>query len=170
MTTISMTDIPDLLLRLKDAEAALGDGRDLRTDNEKADYVARRNVVARTVSALSNLPHEVATLDAKLADLAARRAVVTAKREEIEIAIRDTPALQTFSTAQERDREADRQRHLLRQREHLHAGTLFASPGVPFERLDVLDASITELTKRRDAAQMALDAQLQVAAAVLAAR
>ena len=45
--------------------------------------------------------------------------------------------------------------------------TLWAAPGIVYERLADLDAQIAERTKRRDTAQAALDAHLKAAEALL---
>jgi hypothetical protein len=154
-------NIPDLIVKLEERLAALGDGHDLRTDNERADWWTTTTSIRRTISGLKNAPQDLAKPTALLAEIEERRAAVIAKQEEIEKAIAEAPALPT--AARDRDREAGRQSDLQKQLQLLHEGRLFLSPGVPAERLGDLDVRIAEMTVRRNRAQAALDAYVQQA-------
>jgi chromosome segregation ATPase len=161
--------IPALLARLKQHEASLGDGRDARSENEKADWFAATRTCAQTISGLMNAPSDLAREQTRLDDLEQRRAATVAKIAEVEQAIVDAPDWHEHPDARERDRRHDHVQHLRRQLEHLHEGTLFQAPGVYYDRVDAMNQWIAEATVRRDRAQAALDSTIAQAEALLAA-
>ena len=167
MTTTINVD--DLLARLQAHYARLGDGRDCRSQRERADWYAATTTCAQLISGLMNGPQDVARQQARLDDLEASRAAVVAKIAEVEQAILDAPPWREHPDARERDRRYDHIAQLRRQLEHLHAGTLLRAPDRCYERLDDLDRRIKEVTERRNRLQLQLDAHLRQAEALLAA-
>jgi hypothetical protein len=166
MTTVN---IDDLLAHVRQRREELGDGRDLRSDNEKDVWYAATRTCANTISGLMNAPADLARQQSRLDDLDARRAVVVAKEAELEQQLAAAPPWREHPDARERDRRYDHIANLRRQLEHLHAGTLWAAPGVCYEQLDDLDRRIADVRDRRDRAQAALDAHVKAAEAMLAA-
>jgi hypothetical protein len=162
-------NIDTLITRLTEHYASLGDGRDARSANEKADWFTASTTAARTLSALRNAPSDLARAQARLADAEAQRAAVLEKQTSLEKEIADAPDWRSFADGRERDREYDRQQNLQRQLVMLHEGTLLRGPSETYARLIDLDARIAELTERRDRAQLQLDGLVQQAEALLAA-
>jgi hypothetical protein len=162
-------DLADLMAKLKAQEATLPDPRDAHSENEGAIAWATRRAHARVISTLMNAPDDLAREEATLIQLEARRAAVTDKFAEINAAIDNAPSWSEHPDARERDRRYDRVQHLKHQLQMLHDGTLIRAPGVLYERLSDLDASIQAWTARRDRAQALLDAAVRDAEALLAA-
>jgi len=161
-------NIDTLLTKVTAQKAALGDGKDCRSDNERADWFAASRTHAEVISSLMNAPADLAREQQRLDDLGARRAAVLAKEAEIEQAIADAPPWREHEDARERDRRYDHIEQLRRSLERLREGTLLYSPGQAFEPLAYLDRRIKEVTERRDRAQNALDACLRRAEQLLA--
>jgi len=153
-TATATPTIPDTLAKLRIRLTALGDGRDARSDNERAAYRSNYDTTQRCISGLMNAPDDLADAQRRLADAEAQRAAWLAKEAEIE---------QAIATAPERDKEM-RQRQL----QLLRNGVLFVAPGVTLGSLSYIEGRIAELTGERDRAQSALDAHLKQAAALLA--
>jgi hypothetical protein len=162
-------NIPAVVAKLQAHLAALGDGRDARSENERIAYGGRYATTQGLISALGDKPVQLARLQARIDDLDARRVAVLAKETEFETAIAGFADWRTVADARERDKEWERQRETRRGLERLREGSLLQAPGVVFERLDDLDARIAELTRRRDALQSALNAHLKTAEQLLAA-
>jgi hypothetical protein len=165
MTT---ANIPDLVARLREKLSALGDGRDCRSDNEKATWWAACTEAQRTLSGLMNAPADLAREQTELDAIDARRTAVLAKQAELERAIADAPDWRSFADGRERDREWDRQQNLQKQLKLLREGRLFLAPGVTNEPIGYLNQRLAELTVRRDRARAALDGYLKTAEALLA--
>jgi hypothetical protein len=160
-------NIDDLVAKLRQHLASLGDGRDARSDNERAAYRREYDTTQRTLGGLLNEPADVARRAAEVAALESRRAAVLAKQRELEQAITDAPPWREHPDARERDRRYDHVANLRRQLEFLARGTLLVGPGICFERVADLDAQIAERTARRDRAQAALDEHLRQAEQLL---
>ena len=160
-------NVQDVVARLKAHQEALGSPGDVRSDNERAHWWATTREVARLITILMNPDTEKPTR--LLADLEARRAAVVEKQEQVEQEIAAAPDALTIADGRERDREHDRQRHVRRQLEMLHDGTLLCAPGVAYARLRDLDQQIADQRRRLDRAQMARDAALRQAEALLTA-
>ena len=159
-----MTDVNAIIAKLESRLSALGSGRDCRSDNEKAEHWTATTSLTRTLSALKNLPADIAKRDAQLATLESRRAMVAAKHLETEQAIADAPNLDAITDRRARDTEADRQRDLRMRLQRLREGRLWLAPEDVAEPLEHLDQRIAEITSRRDRAQADLDAHLHQAA------
>jgi hypothetical protein len=164
-----MTAINPLLAKLTAQQAALGDGRDKRSEVEKADHFAAYKAHAETISGLMNAPSDLAAVQTKLADLEAEHALTAAKQTEIEQEIAAAPDPQSIRDGRERDKEQERQRQLRLSLERLANGTLLRAPDVMYRPLAHLDGRIKELTERRDRAQRALDGYIAAAEQLLAA-
>ncbi|HYT69214.1 MAG TPA: hypothetical protein VEL51_22525 [Vicinamibacterales bacterium] len=162
-------NISEIIARVKASQSALGDGRDARSENERADYWGQYNTHQQVISALMNLPSDIAREEQHLADLEARRADVVAKFAELETAIADFTDWRTVPDARARDAEWQRQWDLRRALQRLEEGTLLKAPGGCHERLGDLDQRIGEVRDHRDRARSALDAHLKAAVALLGA-
>ena len=157
----------DLLPKLQQHLTSLGDGRDCRSDNEKAAWWSACTDTQRTISGLLNLPADLARAEAKLTEAEAPRDAWLAKQDELTAQIAAFTDWRLAGDARARDTEYDRQRDLTRQLQRLHQGTLFAGPGLTFGSLAPLEARVAELTARRDRAKQQLDALLTQAEALL---
>jgi hypothetical protein len=166
MTTTTQ-NITDLVMKLQQLDAALGDARDvLNTPRAQEAFHGKKQELSRTISGLRN-----PSLDkplALLADVEARRAAVLTKEADITQQRADALDPATIRDARERDKALDRQRYLNQSLQRLRDGTLLYAPGMAYERLSDLDARIAELTERRDRAQRVLDGHMQAAQALLA--
>jgi len=166
--TTTTADVADLVARLKEREIALGDPLDVpRSTRAFEEYWRLRRTLAATITGLMNDPQQLERQQARLDDLEGRRALVEAKRAEIEKAIDEAPPWRESPIAAERDRRYDHIHALRQQLKHLAAGTLVAAPDVCYERLDVLDQQIGQVRDRRDRAQLALDGHRREAEALL---
>jgi hypothetical protein len=144
----------DRLPELRQYLASLGDGRDLRSDNEKAAYHASYNSTARCISNIPNLTADLARMTARVDEAQAKVTAWLAKEAEIEADI-----------AAATD---DQQRALkLRQRQLLHLGTLLVAPDTTLGSLAHLEVRVTELTERRDGIQQQLNTWTAVAEQLL---
>ena len=168
--TTATSNIDGLVAKLKAAQAALGDGRDCRSENERAAHWATARTVADLISALANLPADLGAVQTRLDDVEAQRREVVAKLAELETEIVNFRDWRTFPDARERDAEWERQHQTRRALERLREGTLWKAPGVVFEPIDYLDRRLKELTERLDRAQAALDAHVEQAKKLLAAQ
>ena len=166
-TTTATANVDDLVSKLKTKLAALGDGRDARSDNERAAYRRDYDAIQGTISGLMNAPDDVSRFERRLADVEAARAETLAKQRENEQAVATAPDPHSFADARQRDAAHDRLQHLKRQRELLAAGQLLKAPGEFFASPADLDARIAELTDRRDRARRALDGYMQQAETLL---
>jgi hypothetical protein len=160
-------NIPDMVAKLKQGLAALGDGRDAKSDNERATYRRAYDAIQREITGLMNAPDDLARAERRLAEPVSRRAAVVQKLTELTELITNAPDWRTVGDGRACDKEYDRQRNLQLQLRLLHEGRLLMAPGVTYERLADLDARIAELTERRDRAQRALDGHLQAAATLV---
>jgi chromosome segregation ATPase len=122
----------------------------------------------RLATALSNAADDLAVATERLAAHEAERATVVEKQAGLEKEIAEAPALDTFTTARERDTERERQRQLRLSLERLAQGALAYAPGRLYRPLAYLDQRIAEVRERRDRVQAALDACLRQAEALLA--
>ena len=159
----------DLIAKMKEHQATLGDGRDCRSENELAQYRAAYDSAQRHVTALMNLPADVAREQVKLDAVVAKRAAHLAKRAALEQAIAEAPDYSSIHDARAGDREADRQQLLRQWLVMLADGVLYSGPGVCFERLADLDERIRQLTERRDREQAKLDFHVRAAEQLLGA-
>jgi hypothetical protein len=141
-------DIPALVARLKEKQAALPDLRDCTSDNAKALNYSDRVTIQSVISGLQNIDHDLDKPERLLADLEVERTAVLAEQAciEAEQAKAPPPARSSIDV----DREHDRQQHLRRRLELLHRGELLKSPGVAYMRLTDLDARISELRQKID--------------------
>jgi hypothetical protein len=165
-TTINYSALVERLAAYYDS---LGDGRDLRSENERAGWFASRRDAANLRSMLMNLPSDLAREDDQLCALEASRATVIAKRTEIEQEIASAPDPATIADSRERDREIERQRQLHLSLELLAAGQLWRAPGHRYAPLAYLDERVREVTEQRDRLQRGLDGAMTQAEALLAA-
>ncbi len=147
--------------------ASLGNGRDLRSENELATYRTAYDGTQRTITGLKNAPADLAHAQAKLDDATAYRDASEQERLKLEQQIADAPDWNTLA-GRERDKEYDRQSHLRQQLQMLAAGTLLRAPGESFWAHSYADERVRELTHRRDRAQAALDAHRLAAEQLLA--
>jgi hypothetical protein len=172
MTTTTTTNAPaaptyaDLIAKLTAKQAALGDGRDCRSDNERAAYRSAYDSIQRCLTTLMNAG-DLVTAAARLDAATAERDAWIAKREELTAEIAAFKDWRLAGNARARDVEYDRQRDMQRRLERLHRGTLYRAPGETFGTLDYLEQRVAELTERRDRAQLALDAAVEQAGALL---
>jgi hypothetical protein len=149
-------NLADLITQLEARQAALGNGRGLRTDDERADHAATTRAIAAALTGLRNLPADVARADERLRDLDARRAVVLDVAAELQRAIDTAPDWRSFSDARERDKAYDAQTQLRQRLALLHAGRLLRGPEQPFESLADLDAQVARWRTRRERAAATL--------------
>jgi len=162
--TDTTTDHADLIAKLKVHLAELGDGRDLRSDNEKAHYRAAVNATSLTISGLQN--PDLEKPERQLAEVLARRDEVLAKRDALASEIEQfRDPLQLAGLA--RDREYERQQHVRRSLQLLVQGRLLKSPSETFERLIDLDARIAELEHKLDMLRGRLASHVQQAETLL---
>lgn len=160
-------NIPDLIARLKAHHAALGDGRDARSDNERAAWWATTREIAKTISGLQNPDLEKPLR--LLAEAEANRAAYLVKEASIEQEIADAPDWRSIADGRQRDREYDRQQALKRQLEMLRAGTLLMAPGVTYEQLGVVNARIAELNTKIASLRARLASHVEAAERLLGA-
>jgi hypothetical protein len=109
------TDINELLARLNARLADLGDIRNWRTDNERIAHQTTSQAIARIMTGVRNVPHDLARADERLAVFESQRQQWLAKEAEILQAISDAPDPATFDDARERDAAYEERRHLQRQ-------------------------------------------------------
>lgn len=138
----------DLLPKLQTHLAALGDGRDCRSDNEAATYFAAYTTTAQCLTQLRNLPADLARMTARIADEQEKVTVWLAKEAELSAA--------TDSLSQ-------------RQLQLLHQGTLLSGPGTTYGSLGALEARVAEFTERRDRIQQQLNTWMAEAEQLLSA-
>jgi len=167
--TTATRNIADTLAQVTQRQTALGDGKDCRSDNERATWFATYRTHAEVISSLMNAPNDLAAVSTKLADLEAEHALTIAKQTEIEQEIADAPDPQSIRDGRERDKEQERQRQLRLSLERLREGTLLRAPRVAYRPLAYLDGRIKELTERRDRAQRSLDGYIAAAEQLLVA-
>ena len=136
---MTLANIPDLVTQL---EAALGDGRDCRSENEYATYRTAYDALARAISGLRNAPADLLREEQRLADLEARRAASLEKQLELEQAIAAAPDLSTIRDGRERDKEYGRRQDLQRKLYLLSSGRLLYAPGQTYEHPGALDLRI----------------------------
>jgi hypothetical protein len=166
---MTAANVDDLLAKLTAQQTALGDGRDARSDNERATWFAAYRAHQEVISTLQNAPDAVGREQRKLDDLEARRAAVVAKETSLQQEIADAPPWREHPDGRERDRRYDHIDQLRRSLERLRAGTLLCAPDRCYEPLSYLDRRIAEVRERRDRAQLALDSCLRQAEQLLAA-
>jgi hypothetical protein len=144
-TTLSPTsdDVAELLTQLRAKLASLPDPRDLRSDNEKATYFATYNTTQAAISALMNLPQDIARLDERLAECEAQHTQWADGRDELRAKL-EAKVLEGATHVSELER---------RQHYAQHFG----------ERL-------TTLRQRRDTAMQSLDRHLNTAHELLRAQ
>jgi len=83
MTTTPFHDVPDLITQLKAKQAALGDCRDCGSDYEKAAFVVTYNAMQSCITALMNLPDDIAKRAQQLADAEFEHNKWTASHQEL---------------------------------------------------------------------------------------
>jgi len=162
-------NIPAVVAKLQAHLAALGDGRDCRSDNERATYRRAYDATQACISGLGDAPVQLARVQARIEECEAQRVAFLAKEADIERAIATAPDWTRIADTRERDKEQNRQESLTRQLELLRKGALYRAPGMTYAPLDHIEERIAELTRRRDALQSALDAHLKAAEQLLAA-
>jgi hypothetical protein len=155
----------DLVARLKAKQAALGDVRDCRSENERAAYWAAYNSIQGLLTTLANAGDlDVAT--ARLAAATAERDAWLAKREELSAEIAAFKDWRLAGDARARDAEYDRQRDLQRRLERLHRGTLYRAPGETYGTLEYLEQRVAELTPQVASVRSRLDSAVAQAGAL----
>lgn len=169
MTTATTPNIGEVLTQLRARLAALGDGRDAKSENERADWWSRHVATQGCISALMNLPDDLARAERRLADAVADRAETTAEQAELEQLVAAFTDWRLAGDARQRDQEYDRQRSVKLQLQLLRDGRLLAAPGVTFLAPAEAERRCAELTDRRERAQLALDGHLKQAEALLTA-
>ena len=160
-------NVPELIAQLK-AQLAAIDVNDLPTENQQIAARRRYDAIQGHVSALMNLPDDVARMQARLDPWLAQRTAYLDKEREVLKQIADAPDVTAIAAGRERDQEEIRQIYLEQRLKLLRDGGLFIQPGVTLGSLDVIDARITELTQRRDRLQSSLDGHLKAAEQLLA--
>jgi hypothetical protein len=81
------TALRELITQLQAKLTALGDYRDCHSDNEKATYFATHNTTQSCITALMNLPQDVARCAERLADAEIEHAKWTASRQQLREAL-----------------------------------------------------------------------------------
>lgn len=163
------TNIDDLITKLTERDAVLGDGRDvLQTANAQAAFYAEKRALAQVISVLRNAPADLARAEARIAELEPQRAAWIEKHDALTAEALAAVDPATIHGARERDKAYDRQLHVQQQLTLLNDGTLLRAPGVTYGRMDDINARLVELTERRDRAQRALDVHVAQAEALLA--
>ena len=182
----------DLVQKLHRLDAELGDARDVvMTPAAQEKFYGRKASIARTISALRNLPDDLAAPRAELAELERVRTIVVQAQAEVERLIAEQTDYRTLGDSRARDREWGRQLDLLASRRALvhgveYMGGVACVPnalkkilGVVVEPdgrevpnwygyLGYLDGRVAELTRRVFAAQNALDHYVKAAEELLA--
>ena len=136
-------DFNDLITKLEAQLVRLRDGRESTLLS-----------IRRTLSALRDLPSDVAKRTAQVAQLQARRAVIVGKHTALEQALIDAA-------------DPREQQHVRQQLQLLRTGRLFLATGDVAEPLADIDARIADFTARRDRAQAGLDAYVRQAEELL---
>lgn len=149
---MAITDYAALAQRVHDYQSSLGDGKDLRSDNERERYAAAMRQTAHLLTMLRNVPTDLQRANLRLDALIAQREAVVAKERDLRAALAAAPD----------------DRHLRRQLERLRDGLLLAAADATYPRLPDVEAAIEELTQRRDRAARALDSCVQQAEGLLA--
>ena len=157
----------DAILKLTAYLLSLGNGRNLRSDDEKADYTTRYNEAQGCLSQLVNPPNPRRV--AALAEARAERVAWLGKEEELTTEISSFKDWRTAATLREKMPSLERQSVLKHQLRRLRDGTLYVSPGKTFGTLDVIEQRIAELEARVAREQAAFDAALAAAERILAA-
>ena len=112
MTTTTIDDrIATLLPQLKAHYAALGDGRDRLSDDEKARWWTARVECQQCISVLQSAG-DLDPPTRRLAECEEKRTATLAKQEELVTAIREAPDASSIPDARARDAERDRQAQL----------------------------------------------------------
>ena len=166
-TATTPPNYADLARRLTAKQAALGDGRDLKSDNEKALHFATVKTISAVVTTLINAA-DLARAAARLADATAARDAWLSMKAELTAEISTFRDWRLQPSAREREVEYERQRDLQRRLERLHRGTLYRAPGETFGTLEYLEERVAELTQRADAVRQRLDAAVADAERLLA--
>jgi len=163
-------NIQTMLDRLDAHLVSLGDGRDCRSDNERANYSATVNTCRRLASGLRNAPQDLARTSSHLETVTALRQRWLDVQTEVEHEINTLRALSTTMDDQEFKRHIEPKYDLLQRRlQLLHDGTLLSGPGVTFGPLAWHDEQVAKWTTRRDQAQSTLDALVREAQELLKA-
>jgi hypothetical protein len=161
-------NIDDLISGLQRQLAELGDGGDCHSATERTEWYTATTNIARVISGLRNAPADLERAQGRLDAAEADKAAVIEKQAALQKELLDAPDPQTIRNGRERDAEYTRQQSLRRQLQRLNEGTLLKSPTETYRRLADLDARMTELTDRRNRAQMTLDAHIAEAEKLLA--
>jgi hypothetical protein len=160
----------DLVSKLQARDAELGSILDVpNVLREQQKFWTEKTALASAISALQNLPDDVARAERALAEWQGRLERVAAKEAELTALIGDAPDPETIVDVREREREVERQRQLRRQLELLREGSLWAAPGAVFEPREVLQRIINEKADRLQRLRLALDGALAAAEALLGA-
>jgi hypothetical protein len=167
-TTTAAPTYADLIARLTAKQAALGDARDCRSENERAAYRSAYDAIQRCITTLANAD-DLAVATARLDAATAERDAWLAKREELAGEIAAFKDWRLAGNARERDAEYDRQRDLQRRLERLHRGTLYRAPGETYGTLDYLEQRVAELTSKVASIRSRLDSAVAQAGALLSA-
>jgi hypothetical protein len=148
-TIIDLEQARALARRLQRKHDELGNGRDCRSDNERAVWYASRRELTSVIHGLLN--DDLDKPMRLLAEAQATRTAVIEKQAEIEQQLSVHPV--SLPDRASIDREHDRQRHLRLQLERLRRGELWSGPGTTFPQLSYLDQRIAELTEKVDRLQ-----------------
>jgi hypothetical protein len=160
MTT---TNVDDLIQQLKLRLDALGDGRDCRSENEKAIWFANCREIGSIISGLQNPDLDKPTR--LLAAVEAERAAHLSARAEIEEEL--AVVVTEFASSRERDNEHDRRRGAEQRLRLLDRGELLYAPGQAYARLADLDERIAQLQTKVERLQRRHAGFLEQAQALL---
>jgi hypothetical protein len=156
---MTITNVDDLVAKLNQRLVALGNGKDRKSDNDKALWYAEHRSISSVITGLRN--PDTAKPERQLAELTEERTLVIEKQEAIEEEIAD-------EVVSPSNHVEDRQQLLRRQLAMLHAGALLRAPGVTFARLTDLDERIAQLNEKLDKLRARHEAFIGQAEALLA--
>lgn len=161
--TLDADKLRALIRRLQSTLDQLGDGRDLRSDNEKAVWYAHRRELASVIHGLQNPSIEKPAR--LLAEAQAMRTAVIERHAAIEQQLSVKPV--SLSNRTEIDREHARVQNLQRELSLLLRGELFFAPGEKYPQLSTLDERISALQEKVDRLQRRHAAFIDQARALL---
>ena len=141
------TPTDTLVAQLQERLTALGDGRDARSDTERAAWWTATTEIQRCLSTLRNGPYVEAS--ALLADCEQQLAMIEQKEAELTAALTaaTSPSDATLDS-RARDRALAHLQHLQLQRQALREGRLLIAPGIALDQRVTIEHRIAELRAR----------------------